>query len=167
MNKSKLLIASSPRSLSRLMGRQWDQQRLSADELGGILAEQLVSPIAPELADRHLSSPAKLRTLCGSTEPAIGTFGDLFGHAAPPLELVVMTKDYAKYLSDDPQSSLPPEVGRVLYFASIALAFTRYNKRITALDDRGLREGFKWVLAQAWTNRILRRLIEGTRAALE
>jgi hypothetical protein len=84
----------------------------------------------------------------GGGEP-LRTFGDLFRHPRPPLELLQATKQFAKY-SRTHEESLPGELSTVLYFLAIAAAWTKSGRRITGLDVEPLRIGISWARQQPW-----------------
>jgi hypothetical protein len=95
-----------------------------------------------------------------------GTFGELFQHERPPLELLRLAKDFAKAAQANPGSAIPKEVAWVLYYLSIATALVRLRQRITHLSDVELRQGFDWVLAQSWVADPSRALAEAGRMTL-
>jgi RNA polymerase sigma-70 factor (ECF subfamily) len=92
-------------------------------------------------------------------------FGELLARADPPLELLEGAKDFAKQNRTDPESSLPPAVATVLYYACIAAALVRCGRRISRHDEGTLRQGFRWSCERPWANEALRGLFcEGLRA---
>jgi hypothetical protein len=72
------------------------------------------------------------------------------GQREVPLALLEETKSFAKLNYGHPESSLPPEVSLVLYFAAIASAEANCRARISRLDDAALRAGYHWALGQTW-----------------
>jgi hypothetical protein len=87
------------------------------------------------------------------------SFADLFHHPAPPLELLEMTKDFAKANMDQAQSSLPNEVAAALYYTSIAAALVRLDARITRLQEAELRRGLLWTREQGWLDEDTKQLL--------
>ena len=79
------------------------------------------------------------------TDP-IRSFDDLLHHPHPPVELLTLTKQFAKAMVEHPESPLPREVGRLLYFASITVALIRCGQRISDLDNASLKAGLRWCL---------------------
>jgi hypothetical protein len=75
------------------------------------------------------------------------------------LELLELTKDFAKANMDHAQSSLPGEVAAALYYTSIAAALVRLDTRITRLPDADLRRGLLWTSEQAWLDAETRQLL--------
>ena len=79
------------------------------------------------------------------------SFGDLFRHPSPPVDLLKLVKDFAKANLDHPASGMPGEIATALYYASIAVALVNLNQRISQLPDADLRRGsLKRVKEQPW-----------------
>jgi hypothetical protein len=136
--------------------RLWEPQ-----ELAGILRHQLAAPLGFDLASANPASAEQVSRLSQSAQPAlIHTFSDLLHHPAPPIQLLVLAKDFAKTSRQDPHSPLPQEIAAVIYFAAIAVAQRLYGKRITALGEGAVREGIDWVLAQPWVDGKTRSLFQ-------
>lgn len=136
--------------LAKMLDFGAGQQPLwASDELGAIFQHQMNSPLEPDLARMDPALRDRLGPLmAGSSEP-LRTFGDLFRHPHPPLELLQATKQFAKY-SRTREESLPRELATVLYFLAIAAAWTRHRQRITALDGEPLLSGLAWARQQPW-----------------
>jgi hypothetical protein len=94
------------------------------------------------------------------------SFSELFRHPNPPLELLALTKDFAKANMNQAESSLPTEVATALYYASIASALVRLGVRISTLKDPDLHRGFSWTKEQAWIDDGTRVLLAEALAAL-
>ena len=138
-----------------------------ASELGAVLSHQLSAPVgfdlgrlAPTLADR-------LRVASAAEGLLLRSFNDLFQHPCPHVELLLLVKDFAKRHLAHPASPLPPQIARVLYFASISVALVRCGRRITRLDDARLRGGIEWAMAQPWVDESTRGLLSQGLDALE
>jgi hypothetical protein len=95
--------------------------------------------------------------------PAIKTFRDLLRHSHPPVELLELTKRFAKRCRSCPDSPLPDEVATVLYFLAIVVAQTKCRARISGLDGEALRHGLDWALGQSWLDADIRRLLRRRR----
>ena len=119
-------------------------------DLGPIYRHQMAVAVQVELAGMDPAAAARLPGLCQAHGLLLRSFGDLFAHPSPPLELLEMTKRFAKALRRHPDSPLPPDVASVLYYASIAAALARCGRRISALPDPELRRGLAWALARTW-----------------
>jgi len=120
-----------------------------AQELGAILKHQLSSPIESDLDREAARDGPKGSAHCVSARV---TFGDLFHHATPPIELLRSVKDFAKANRNHPASALPNEIATLLYFESIAVARTRCRRRITSLSEKEIDAGIAWALAQDWVD---------------
>jgi len=153
------LSKSDPAALARMMdldtGTKHDWQ---PDELGSILRHQLDSPLGLDLGNFAPESKGTLDALRPSASIPLNTFGDLLRHPHPPLEVLKLTKEFAKANRNNPQSTLPPEIATVVYFAAIVVALMRCGQRITALDDQALRQGVEWIVAQPWIDELSRSL---------
>ena len=75
------------------------------------------------------------------------------------MELLTLTKDFAKANMDHPESSLPQEVAAVLYYASIAAAAVKLDVRISQLKDAELQRGLVWAKDQPWVDEQTREIL--------
>jgi len=157
---------SDPRLLARLMdvgagpGRLWQP-----GELGAVFQHQLSAVIQFDLGGLDQSLANRVRNLSAAEGLLIKSFRDLFCHPHPPVELLDLTKDFAKACKNHPDSPLPGEVASVLYFLSIAVAMAKCGARISQLDDDSLRTGLEWASGQPWLDEQTRNLlVEGLNA---
>ena len=155
----------APSTVARMLDLQIEADHLWSDgELADVWAHQLAAPLVSDLAAQRATDAAALDALqspAGEGGGPIGTFGELLGDAGPPIELLILSKEFGKRAKTvDPEGPLPPEVGTMLYFASIAAALVRYGRRISSLSDAELRDGFAWGSACPWVDRGVRRLLE-------
>jgi hypothetical protein len=104
--------------------------------------------------------------LCGARGLLLSSFADLLHHPRPPLEMLRMTKRFAKAARHHPDSPLPPQVANVLYYASIAAALLRCGRRISELDDASLQKGLAWCTSRDWVDAPLRGLLREAEAGL-
>jgi WD40 repeat protein len=145
------LSKSNPASLARMMDLDTDTKHdWHPEELGSILRHQLESPLGFDLGNFAPESKEALKAIGPSATIPLNTFGDLLRHPHPPPEVLKLVKEFAKANRNNLQSTLPPEVATVVYFAAIVVGLMRCGQRITALDDQALRQGVEWVLAQPW-----------------
>jgi hypothetical protein len=158
---------SETQSLANLMYVDPDAQELwETGELGAILEHQLDAPLEFDLIGVGAAVVGRMRRTFATGEE-IRTFGDLLRHPSPPVEILELTKEFAKASRSHADSPLPDEVAAVLYLGSIAAALVRCARRITKLDDEGLRFGLEWALALPWLDDPIRGLIEEARRALK
>ena len=138
----------------------------SPAELGTILKHQLTAPLEFDILGVSRDQLQQLRARL-SAPAEIRTFGDLLGHPKPPVELLELTKQFAKAGYGHADSPLPDEVAAVLYVASIVAALLRCGKRITRLGDEGIRYGVERALRQPWLDPSTRELLEAGRRWIE
>ncbi|MFQ5495688.1 MAG: hypothetical protein ACE5EX_09950 [Phycisphaerae bacterium] len=144
---------SDPASLARLLEVSNGNDVLwRPEELAAILRHQLAAPIEYDLSAMGRDKAHKLRTSAASKGLLLKSFADLLHHPHPPLELLAMTKQFAKAARADPKSSVPVEITTLLYYACIAAALVRCRERITGLDDAAIKEGFEWGRTQPWVD---------------
>ncbi len=132
----------------------------NADELAAIFRHQLASRIQFPFVDLGDQSAESIQAICSAADPEIETFSDLFVHPKPPLEVLRMTKDYAKACRAKGESPIPAEVATMLYVLSILVARTTWGQRITELNDQELRRIADWAVRQSWIGVPIRRLLD-------
>jgi len=151
---------SNPQSLARLLevesGAKTDW---SASDLAAILRHQLNAPLRTDLSCTNPDAGKTLDTI-SAAGPAPATFGELFAHPHPPLELLKLAKEFGKALRRDPSSGIPAEVATVIYYASIVAARLRCRRQISDLDQAAFRRGIKWALARPWLDAATRALFQ-------
>lgn len=150
-DSAKAVFTRPPKSLAALMEGSAERGRLwRPDELGAIFRHQMAAPIVVDLGGFDSGTAARLRKLGEAQSLLLKSFSDLFLHPAPPLELLEMTKNFAKANMDHPESALPNEVATTLYYTTIAAALARLDIRISRLPDAELRRGLLWTREQPW-----------------
>lgn len=164
----KTAFDTDPKQLATLLDLSADgDDRLWRDEeLGAILRHQMTAPLQVDLINLERGLAVKVRTLAESQGLTLKSFGDLLAHPNPPVELLKVTKDFAKACRMSPRGPLPREIATVLYFATIAAALVRCRRRITGLSDADLADGFRWALARPWLDTPTRSLSEEALAFL-
>jgi hypothetical protein len=159
MNDSESL-GSQALSLSKMMHLGVAREPLwEAEELGAILQHQLAAPLALDLNGIDPSLPDRLPQWAAAAGPPLRTFRDLFQHPHPPVELLELTKRFAKLCRSHPESTLPEEVATLLYFLALAVALAKCGCRISKLSDAALRDGIAWALGQPWLDEITRQTL--------
>lgn len=161
------IYKSDAQLLAKMMDISAGQQRLwQPEELGAIFEHQLSAVVQFDLSGLDPGLAEKLQTLSAAEGLLIKSFMDLFHHPHPPVELLELTKRFAKASRSHPDSPLPDEVASLLYFLSIVVAMTKCGRRITQLDDESLRSGLMWALEQPWLDEQTRGLLHGGLNAL-
>ncbi|NLX96012.1 MAG: hypothetical protein GXY83_07540 [Rhodopirellula sp.] len=146
-------------SLARMLdpaggrGQLWERAEMAA-----ILEHQLAAPLADDLGTVDPNLPVRLPNSSASQIPLV-TFRDLFHHPEPPVELLDLTKRFAKRCRTSPDAVLPVEIATLLYFLAIAVARFRLTQQISGLDDESLRGGICWSLEQPWLDDETRKLL--------
>lgn len=157
----KTAFDTDRRQLATLLDLSPDAERLWRDEeLGALLRHQMTAPMQVDLINLERGLALKVRNLAEAQGLTLKSFGDLLAHPNPPVELLKITKDFAKACRLSPRSPVPHEIASVLYFASIAAALVRCRRRITGLTNDALAEGFRWVLSRPWLDAPTRALTE-------
>jgi hypothetical protein len=161
------LMDSDSRGMAALLDAGSDDNRIwNAAELAAILKHQLSAPIRVDLATLEQRLASQLRLAAESQGLLLKSFGDLLHHPNPPVELLKLTKDFAKACRLSRGGPLPREIATVLYFTSIVVALTRCQRRITRLEDTDIRKGVEQCLAQNWLDATTRQLLEDGLKAL-
>jgi len=120
------------------------------EEFGALLEHQLATPIEVDLESLPPAKAQQIKALGDAGGLLLKSYGDLFKHPHPPLELLRLVKEFAKAASHAPEGPIPCEVAQVLYYAAIAAALVNRGERITSLRVDALRQGLEWVRAQEW-----------------
>jgi hypothetical protein len=155
------LRKSSPKSLAAFLAAGAEHARLwRPEELSAIFRHQMSAPILVDLGGFDPATAMRLKTLSEAQSLLLKSFSDLFHHPVPPLELLTLTKDFAKANMDHPESSLPQEVAAALYYTSIATAVVRLDARISQLKDAELQRGFLWAKDQPWVDDPTKELLD-------
>jgi len=166
--KDRDLTKTDPRLLADVMGLATKEGDLWAPaDLGAILRHQLAAPLADELGPLDERVGDKLDAHRAAGGGALDTFGDLLRHPRPPVEMLKLTKRFARRSKGHPAAPLPGRVATILYVASIVAARTRRSARISRMDDQALRVGILWALEQPWLDESIRRLLTDGLGAVE
>ena len=84
------------------------------EELKAIFEHQMSAPVQFDLAGLKDGRAGVLRALTEAEGLLIRSFRDLLLHPNPPLELLQLTKQFAKAYASHPDSPLPNELAKVL-----------------------------------------------------
>jgi len=155
------LSKSPTKSLAAFLAAGQERAHLwQPEELGAIFRHQMSAPMLVDLAGLDPAAAARLKMLSHAQGLLLKSFLDLFLHPVPPIELLTLSKDFAKSNMEQPDSSLPNEVAAVLYYVSIAAALVRLGRRISQLRDAELKRGLEWAKGKAWVEPRLQHLLE-------
>jgi len=157
---------TDPGALAELMKSGSNQVRAwRPEELGAVYRHQMSAVVQFDLAGLGEGPARRLATLSSSEGLLVRSFADLFQHPNPPVELLILTKKFAKASIGHPDSALPDEVAKVLYYTSIVVALVRCGQRITQLDDQTLKLGIEGAISRPWVDEPVRAILrEGLQA---
>ena len=152
-DSSKAVFKSRAQTLAALLATGEERAKLwRPEDLAAMFRHQMSAPVVVDLGGFDASMASRLRTLSEAQGLVLKSFGDLFEHPAPPLELLKLVKNFAKANLDHPESGLPDEIATVLYYLSIASALVRLGRRISKLPNAELQSGLRWTAGQAWVD---------------
>lgn len=140
------------------------------EDLPDILDHQLRAPLMFDLGRLGEAGSLPVEVVgpsaaeAGAVPSGLYCFGDLLYHPAPPIELLVLAKQFAK--TADQGGPLPPQIATFLYYGVIIVALLRHRTRISRLSDETLRDGLRWLSAQPWLDARARGLMAEGLAAL-
>lgn len=158
----------APHLLADLMDLEGAHDRLwLADELESVFRHQMSAPVQFDLARLGRGRAGQLRVLCEGEGLLLKSFGDLFAHPHPPLELLRLTQEFAKLNRQAAAAEMPVAVATVLYYASIATALVRCHTRTTRMGNAELCRGLRSILALSWVTDPIRGLCAEAAALLE
>lgn len=156
----KEVPGNQPLDLSELLALGLKaRESWTPDELEAALEEQISLPVEFEVSRLGRDEQQVLRKQAEAHGLLLKSLRDLFQHPRPPLELLVLVKDFFKANATTAHPGLPAEVARALYYVSIAVAWLRCHRRISTLSEAQLADGFGWVIEQDWIGKDLQELV--------
>ena len=149
---SNEIYRSQPRNLASLMDLEGQgRQAWLPEDLAAMLAHQLSAPLVFDISRvPGYSDPSHADEIEDGSR--LTNFGELLHHPRPPLDLLRVTKDFAKGSDKREDAPIPSEIATVLYYATILVALSRHGVRITELGDQSLQEAIAWTLRQKWVD---------------
>jgi hypothetical protein len=155
------LGGSSPGQLSTLLNLDEQGEKLwQPAELAAVLRHQLTAPLQVDLSNLARKTGQEVKLLAEASGLVLKSFADLLAHPNPPVELLVLAKDYAKACKASLRSPLPSEVAEILYYAAIVSARLRAHRNISSLTDEQLGQGVAWALSCDWLDETTRSLFQ-------
>ncbi len=150
------LFEADTQKLARVFGKDWDKkENWYPPELVAIMDHQWTSILLHDLADRP-SRP---------DEPGQSySLRDLMLDPSPPQQLVLATRSFAESQLKSGVGTLPVDVARVIYYASLMVGLCRCGE--TTLDRASLLDGADWVMGRDWVNQEIKQQFAAMRAKL-
>src|ERR1041384_4606177 len=105
------------------------------EELAAIWRHQLAAPLDFDLRSGDEESQTQFDTAYRVAHHPPKTFGELFEHPHPPVDLLKLTKQFGKRHHEAEHSPLPKKLALLIYYVSIVVALVRSRNRITSLSD--------------------------------
>lgn len=138
----------------------------TAEELGAILQHQLDASLEFDLSRLEQDPARGAAAVTQFRGGAIHTFRQLLNHPQPPVELLELTRRFAKNCRSQPDGPVPDEVATVLYLAAIVSARLKCGRMISRLDETALKHALDWALEQPWLDPGVGELLGRARATL-
>jgi len=151
---AKLLSATT-----RADFRTPEELRESLVHLFSIPIESALNQLPRNLAATLRQTASEERVARAAQEAGIGTFGELFRHAHPPLALLKFAKQFGKGICRG-KCAWPRKVGEVLNYASYAAALNVWDERIGNLSRDDLQKGFRQLAERRWVDEALKALFK-------
>lgn len=141
---------------------EFGEPRWTGEDLQAIWGHQLQSPLTIDLGGMRGKDANQIERMAHARGLTLTSFADLLFHPHPPVDLLDLTKEFAKRNLVSPENRLPAGITRVLYFGSIAIAKARCGTSITRLSDDEMMDGLEWCLAQTWLDPEVKNLLSST-----
>jgi len=152
LSRSASAALSSIMELRRETAHHW-----KTEELGSILKHQLGAPLRLALGQLSGEVAHELGKY-DSRKHEPQNLAELLYDTQPPLELLVLTKRFAKRCNGDPDAPLPREIAMLLYYAAIVAAKLRHGQKLSALQNETLKKGLEWGKGQNWVDERMKAL---------
>jgi len=141
------IFISRPEGLRRMLSLEEAGADIwNPNEMEAMWLHQLGAEVETDLAAIEGASAAS-----GSMHEFAGkSFRQLLQHEHPPVELLRLTKEFAKQTLKDTQERHLKQLASALYYATYAAGLTRCGTRIGSTKNPDLESGFQWALNQPW-----------------
>jgi hypothetical protein len=144
-------LRGGPKALEALINLSLVEDRLWRNEdLAAIFLHQLGASLILDLGGFDPLASDRVKRLCAARDLPLKSFKDLFHHPAPPRELLVLTKNFAKANMVRTESPVPGEIATALYYLSIAAGMVHLGVRISKLSDSDMRRSLTWIKGRPW-----------------
>jgi len=136
------------------------------EHLLSVPIENALNQLPRELADKLRRRSAALEVVSRARKAGINTFGDLFKHPHPPVEMLKFAKEFGKAAIGHGKTIWPRGACEVLYYASYAAALVCWRDRIGTLSNTDLKNGFRKLASRPWVTKEMKVLLEKAGARL-
>jgi hypothetical protein len=157
-NSDQTLFMTRPEGLARILDDE-ATDLWTPDEMKAMWQHQLAAPVDVDLAEVTSVRATILRSSAGLGSFGGKTFGQLFADTAAPIELLELTKEFAKETLKVSEEKQLKEIASALYYASYAAGLLRYGKLIGSMKAEELKPGFKWAQKRSWLDDSTKALI--------
>jgi len=157
-DSEQTIFMTKPEGLARILD-DGATDLWSPEEMQAMWHHQLSAPV-----DMDLATVVSVRATILRNSPQLAsfqgkTFSDLFTHPKTPIELLELTKEFAKQTLKDSEEAQLKEVASALYYASYAAGVVHHGKIIGSMKENELTPGFNWALKQTWLDGQTKKLI--------
>jgi hypothetical protein len=161
---TQTIFMTRPEGLARLLNLDEAGRELwNPAEMQAMWRHQLDAPIDYDL-DTVVSVKATDLRSSPALKPFRGkAFAEVLNHPAPPVELLLLIKEFAKQTLKDAEEMQLKEVAKALYYSSYALALVRCRQSLGSMTEQELLPGFDWGLKQPWLDENTRNLFAQAR----
>ena len=161
------IFMSRPEGLARVLALDEDAGDLWApDELRAMWQHQMRTAVDIDLSGFNAPGAGPLQNSAAMQNSKGKTFSELFADRQPAIELLKLTKEFAKQTLKDSGESQLKEIASALYYASYAAGIVRCGTRIGSMVDDELRPGFTWGLNRSWLDEATKRLFAEAKGCL-
>jgi len=141
----------STQNISRVMGStdsRMAQAAWTTEQLRKMY-QRLLCTRVDKLSTRVPKAAQRAAQLAAASNPPVEKIIDLIRHPNPSLELLELTKGFAKAVFHH-SHCVPPAVSIMLYYLIIVVAMLRHDEKITTLGDEQLKEGIFSRMTEPW-----------------
>jgi hypothetical protein len=165
---NQTIFMTRPEGLARILAVDDNTTELwNRAEMQAMWQHQLSAPMHIDLESVVSVRATELRNSPRMAEFKSKTFADLLQDPSPPVELLKLTKEFAKQTLKDAEEAQLKDVATALYYASYAAGLLRCGELIGSMNRGELRPGFDWTLRQPWLDEKTKGLICEARGSLE
>ncbi len=158
-DSSPTIFMTKPEGLARILDD--DATDLwSPEEMQAMWQHQLATAIDIDLGGVTSVRATILRSSPQARSFEGKTFRDLFARPDAPIELLELTKEFAKQTLKESEEMQLKEIASGLYYITYAASIVFHRKIIGSMKEDELRPGFNWGLKQTWLDKESKKLIE-------